>query len=135
MLQVGNAFAKGKTPGKLHEADQIATAVTTVAIEQILAGIDIAGRPHAVDYGGGAALARARHRRDHVHLQRDLWGLISPYPYAKTNEIWAPEIRDSKNPKNSRGVFLPYEFKELQKLPGFWWSRRRPTLSRITDDT
>jgi putative ABC transport system permease protein len=44
--------------------------------------------------------------------------LISPYPYVKANEIWAPEIRDSKNPKNSRGVFLPYEFKELQKLPG-----------------
>jgi putative ABC transport system permease protein len=44
--------------------------------------------------------------------------LISPYPYVKANEIWAPEIRDAKNPKNSRGVFLPYEFKELQKLPG-----------------
>jgi putative ABC transport system permease protein len=44
--------------------------------------------------------------------------LISPYPYVKANEIWAPEIRDSKNPKNSRGVFFPYEFKELQKLPG-----------------
>src|SRR6266851_9303935 len=44
--------------------------------------------------------------------------LISPYPYAKANEIWAPEIRDSKNPKNSRGVFFPYEFKELQTLPG-----------------
>jgi predicted permease len=44
--------------------------------------------------------------------------LISPYPYVKANEIWAPEIRDSKNPKNSRGAFLPYEFKELQKLPG-----------------
>ena len=44
--------------------------------------------------------------------------LISPYPYVKANEIWAPEIRNSKNPKNSRGVFLPYEFKELEKLPG-----------------
>jgi predicted permease len=44
--------------------------------------------------------------------------LISPYPYVKTIEIWAPEIRDSKNPKNSRGIFLPYEFKELQNLPG-----------------
>jgi putative ABC transport system permease protein len=44
--------------------------------------------------------------------------LISPYPYAKANEIWAPEVRESKNPKNSRGVFLPYEFAELQKLPG-----------------
>src|SRR5580658_183641 len=44
VLQVGNALAKGKTLGKLHEADQIATAVTAVAIEQILAGIDIEGR-------------------------------------------------------------------------------------------
>jgi putative ABC transport system permease protein len=44
--------------------------------------------------------------------------LISPYPYVRANEIWAPEIRDAKNPKNSRGVFWPYEFKELQKLPG-----------------
>ena len=24
--------------------------------------------------------------------------LISPYPYARTNEIWAPEIRNAKNP-------------------------------------
>jgi hypothetical protein len=44
--------------------------------------------------------------------------LISPYPYVRANEIWAPEIRDSKNPKNRRGIFLPYEFKELQNLPG-----------------
>src|SRR5437868_10346039 len=44
--------------------------------------------------------------------------LISPYPYYKANEIWAPEIRDAKNPKNGRGIFLPYEFKELQNLPG-----------------
>jgi predicted permease len=44
--------------------------------------------------------------------------LISPYPYAKAHEIWAPEIRDAKNPKNSRGVFLPYEFQELEQLPG-----------------
>src|ERR1700682_4567988 len=44
MLQVGDAFAKGKLLGKLHEADQVATAVTAVAIEQILAGIDIERR-------------------------------------------------------------------------------------------
>src|SRR5882724_2514722 len=46
--------------------------------------------------------------------------LISPYPYAKANEIWAPEIRDPKNPspRNGRGICWPYEFKELQKLPG-----------------
>ena len=27
--------------------------------------------------------------------------LISPYPYAKPNEIWAPLIRDLKNPRNT----------------------------------
>src|SRR6202049_1487708 len=44
MLQVGDAFAKRKLLGKLHEADQIASAVTAVTIEQILAGIDIERR-------------------------------------------------------------------------------------------
>src|SRR3984957_4088969 len=44
VLQVGDAFAKGKTLGKLHEADQIATAVTAVAIEEVLGGMDIEGR-------------------------------------------------------------------------------------------
>src|ERR1700680_253882 len=44
MLQVGDAFAKRKSLGKLHEADQIASAVTAVTIEQILAGIDIERR-------------------------------------------------------------------------------------------
>ena len=44
MLQVGDAFAKGKVLGTLHEANQIATAVTAVTIEQILAGIDIERR-------------------------------------------------------------------------------------------
>ena len=29
--------------------------------------------------------------------------LISPYPYAKANEIWAPELRAPKYPKNTRG--------------------------------
>ena len=61
--------------------------------------------------------------------------LISPYPYAKANEIWAPEIRDSKNPKNGRGVFLPYEFKELQKLPGVSVAMgTRPEQALLTGD-
>ena len=61
--------------------------------------------------------------------------LISPYPYVKTNEIWAPEIRDSKNPKNSRGVFFPYEFKELQQLPGVSAAMgTRPEEALLTGD-
>ena len=31
--------------------------------------------------------------------------LISPYPYAKPDEIWAPEIHDLKNPKD-RAAFI-----------------------------
>jgi len=47
--------------------------------------------------------------------------LISPYPYAKANEIWAPEIRDPKNPspRNGRGIFWPYEFKECRSFREF----------------
>ncbi len=61
--------------------------------------------------------------------------LIAPYPYAKTNEIWAPEIRDAKNPKNRRGVFLPYEFKELEKLPGVSLAMgTRPEGALLTGD-
>jgi len=61
--------------------------------------------------------------------------LISPYPYAKTNEIWAPEIRDAKNPRSRRGISWPYEFKELQKLPGVSVSMAtRPEQALLTGD-
>jgi putative ABC transport system permease protein len=61
--------------------------------------------------------------------------VISPYPYAEPDEIWAPEIRDSKNPRNGRGVFMPYEFAELQKLPGVASAMgTRPENALLTGD-
>jgi putative ABC transport system permease protein len=45
--------------------------------------------------------------------------LISPYPYAHANEIWAPEIRDAKNPKQGRGIYHTNEFQEASKLAAF----------------
>ena len=46
--------------------------------------------------------------------------LVSPYPYAKPDEIWAPLIRDLKNPQ--QGGFSRHkmrDFVELKKLPAF----------------
>jgi putative ABC transport system permease protein len=46
--------------------------------------------------------------------------LISPYPYAKPDEIWAPLIRDLKNPQ--QGGFSEHQMRdyvELKKLPAF----------------
>ena len=45
--------------------------------------------------------------------------LISPYPYAKPAEIWAPEIRDLKNPRNSRGFYRMRDYVEIKQLPAF----------------
>ncbi len=45
--------------------------------------------------------------------------LISPYPYAQPNEIWAPQVHDVRQP--ARG-FSPYhlrDFLEVQKLSAF----------------
>jgi putative ABC transport system permease protein len=44
--------------------------------------------------------------------------LIDPYPYAKPNEIWAPEIRSLKTTQN-RGSYHFDEFVEAAKLPAF----------------
>lgn len=42
--------------------------------------------------------------------------LISPYPYARSGEIWAPEIRDSKT---GRGAgFRMADYLEMSRLPG-----------------
>lgn len=61
--------------------------------------------------------------------------LISPYPYKNADEIWAPEIRDTKNPRHRRGVFLPYEFKELENLPGVSVAMgTRPEQSLLTGE-
>src|SRR6202023_491414 len=43
--------------------------------------------------------------------------LISPYPYAKPNEIWAPQIR-ARNPREGRGYTLG-DYLEMRKLPAF----------------
>ena len=45
--------------------------------------------------------------------------LISPYPYARPYEIWAPEIRNARNPQQGRGRYHASEYLELQKLPAF----------------
>ncbi len=45
--------------------------------------------------------------------------LISPYPYAKPAEIWAPEIRDLKNPKEFRGFYRMRDYVEMKQLPAF----------------
>src|SRR3954454_11663233 len=44
--------------------------------------------------------------------------LIDPYPYAKPNEIWAPEIRSVKA-KDGRGAYSLSEYLEVQKVPAF----------------
>src|SRR3954468_7211069 len=43
--------------------------------------------------------------------------LIAPYPYAKPDEIWAPEIR-ARDGRGGRGYFLN-ELGDLQKIPAF----------------
>jgi predicted permease len=45
--------------------------------------------------------------------------LISPYPYAKPDEIWAPRIQDLKNPRQGRGSHWLREYLEIRKLPAF----------------
>jgi putative ABC transport system permease protein len=45
--------------------------------------------------------------------------LIAPYPYARTNEIWSPEIHNARNPQQTRESYHPSEYLELQKLPAF----------------
>ncbi|HEY2017252.1 MAG TPA: ABC transporter permease [Bryobacteraceae bacterium] len=45
--------------------------------------------------------------------------LVSPYPYARPQEIWAPEIRNAKNPNDKRPFYRPLEYVEVRKLPAF----------------
>ena len=45
--------------------------------------------------------------------------LIAPYPYAKPNEIWAPEIRSAKDPTQARGSYRLSEYLEVRKLSAF----------------
>src|SRR5262249_39507813 len=36
--------------------------------------------------------------------------LISPYPYARSGEIWAPGLQDAQNPKQGRGAYTIKEY-------------------------
>lgn len=45
--------------------------------------------------------------------------LISPYPYAKPGEIWAPMLHSPKNPNPMWRSFSAEEFLDFQKLPAF----------------
>ena len=45
--------------------------------------------------------------------------LISPYPYARPNQIWAPQVHDPKNPQRFN-MFQPMrEYVEMKNLPAF----------------
>ncbi len=45
--------------------------------------------------------------------------LISPYPYARPSEIWAPGIQNARNPDRERSVHHAAEYLQVQKLPAF----------------
>lgn len=45
--------------------------------------------------------------------------LISPYPYAKPDQIWAPGLRDAKNPKYANTFQHLSEYLEIQKQSSF----------------
>jgi putative ABC transport system permease protein len=45
--------------------------------------------------------------------------LISPYPYAKPDQIWAPQMINAKKPDQGRYTLHPNEYLELQKLSAF----------------
>ncbi len=44
-LEIGEALAKRQMPRELDKANQIATLTATMAVKEILAGVDIEGRP------------------------------------------------------------------------------------------
>ncbi len=45
--------------------------------------------------------------------------LISPYPYSRPGEIWAPGIRNAKSPNQGRGAYKAAEVVRLRELPAF----------------
>src|SRR5215472_10350084 len=45
LLQIGEALAEGQMLRKFDEADQVAAALTAVAVEQVLTGIDVKRGP------------------------------------------------------------------------------------------
>ncbi|HJZ99247.1 MAG TPA: ABC transporter permease [Candidatus Solibacter sp.] len=52
--------------------------------------------------------------------------LISPYPYARSGEIWAPGLQDAQNPKQGRGGFTIPEYRRMRELKV--WSATMATL-------
>ena len=45
--------------------------------------------------------------------------LISPYPYARPNEIWAPQVRDLKKPGRGFSSYHLSDYLEVRKIPAF----------------
>src|SRR3954453_3820018 len=45
--------------------------------------------------------------------------LISPYPYSRPGEIWAPSIQNAKDPKQGRGSNRIAEYLRVRDLPAF----------------
>jgi putative ABC transport system permease protein len=45
--------------------------------------------------------------------------LIAPYPYAKSNEIWAPFVLGPKDRPDRWHDYTPRDFLEIQKMPAF----------------
>src|SRR5437764_7825168 len=45
--------------------------------------------------------------------------LISPYPYSRPGEIWAPGIQNAKNPNQGRGSNKITEYLRVRELPAF----------------
>jgi putative ABC transport system permease protein len=45
--------------------------------------------------------------------------LISPYPYSRPGEIWAPSVRNAKNPNQGRGTYKAREVLGMRDLPAF----------------
>jgi predicted permease len=43
--------------------------------------------------------------------------LISPYPYSRPGEIWAPSIRNAKNPNQGRATYKAAEVLRMRELP------------------
>src|ERR1700681_2794148 len=61
--------------------------------------------------------------------------LISPYPYAKPDQIWSPGLRDAKNPKNLNMFQHLSEYLEIQKQPSFSIAMgTQPTNQLLTCD-
>src|ERR1044072_5298105 len=45
--------------------------------------------------------------------------LISPYPYSRPGEIWAPSIRNAKYPNQGRATYKAMEVLRMLELPAF----------------